>query len=155
MVDIITPEDLTSAIAAAAGDRLAMLVDGANAKALRVAPCLGSTDAPPNLQQLAEAKLILFGAISRWVDAGTGAFQQQTAGPFTAVTDTRQRTGYNLWPSEIADLQAICKTGSAGIVAIDTVADCMADHAVICALMFGALYCSCGADVAGLPLYEE
>ena len=32
-----------------------------------------------------------------------------TAGPFGQTIDTRQRTGYNLWPSEISDLQAICK----------------------------------------------
>ena len=27
-------------------------------------------------------------------------------------------------------------------------------HADICALNLGALYCSCGADIAGFPLYE-
>lgn len=28
-----------------------------------------------------------------------------------------------------------------------------ADHLETCSLMFGALYCSCGADLAGYPLY--
>lgn len=27
-------------------------------------------------------------------------------------------------------------------------------HADVCALTFGALYCSCGGDIAGWPLYE-
>ena len=27
-------------------------------------------------------------------------------------------------------------------------------HRDICALTFGALYCSCGADIAGIPLWE-
>lgn len=27
-------------------------------------------------------------------------------------------------------------------------------HAPWCALYFGALYCSCGADIAGFPIYE-
>lgn len=28
------------------------------------------------------------------------------------------------------------------------------DHRQWCALVFGALYCSCGADIAGHPIYE-
>lgn len=28
-------------------------------------------------------------------------------------------------------------------------------HAPWCALAFGALYCSCGADIAGYPIYEQ
>lgn len=62
----------------------------------------------PTADQLAEAKLTLIGAISRWAEAGSGALQAQAAGPFSMTTDTRQRTGYNLWPSEIEQLQSIC-----------------------------------------------
>src|SRR3546814_11933605 len=40
------------------------------------------------------------------------AVVQEQSGPFGRTIDTRQRTGYNLWPSEIAELQAICSTGS-------------------------------------------
>lgn len=34
----------------------------------------------------------------------------QTAGPFnnSESYDTRQRTGFNLWPSEIAELRDLC-----------------------------------------------
>lgn len=91
-----------------------VMVAAANAAAVRVAPCLGwdgsdPAKPEPSDAQLAEAKLILIGAVSRWVNAGSGAFTQQTAGPFSVSTDTRQRGGYRLWPSEIGDLQAICK----------------------------------------------
>src|SRR5690606_2040150 len=47
-------------------------------------------------------------------------FQQQTAGPFSMSTDTRQRSGYNLWPSEIEALQALCRTGSQDAFSVDT-----------------------------------
>lgn len=99
-----------------------VLVSGANAKASRVAPCLVSSDPAPSLDALAEAKLILLGAIKRWVDAGSGAFSQMTSGPFSASTDTRQRTGFNLWPSEVTALQDICSAGAAksGAFEVDT-----------------------------------
>lgn len=85
-----------------------LLVAGANARALRVAPCL---DDDPTGDQLAEAKMILVGAVKRWIEAGAGAFSQQTAGPFSVSTDTRTRSGFNLWPSEIEGLQDICAEG--------------------------------------------
>jgi hypothetical protein len=132
------------------------MVAGANAKASRVAPCLASTDPPPTADQLAEARLILIGAVKRWSEAGSGAFQQQTAGPFSVSTDTRQRSGFNLWPSEIEALQALCSTsGPAAAFAIDTAPGNVSQHSPLCALNFGALYCSCGADLTGgAPLYE-
>ena len=34
-----------------------------------------------------------------------------------------------------------------------TAPDCAMIHDETCALTFGALYCSCGADIAGYPLY--
>ena len=136
-------------------------VAGANSKALRVAPCLGwdgtEADRPtPSEGQLAEAKLILLGAVQRWAQAGSGALQSQTAGPFGVTMDTRQRTGFNLWPSEITDLQAICATGGpTGRLAfsIDTIPACSA-HLPWCSLSMGATYCSCGTDIAGEPIYE-
>lgn len=62
----------------------------------------------PTVDQLAEARLVLVGAVKRWSEAGSGAFQAQAAGPFSVSTDTRQRSGFNLWPSEIERLQDIC-----------------------------------------------
>lgn len=141
--------------------QLTIMLAGANAAAGRVAPCLVATgDDAPSADQLAEAKLVLLGAIIRWARAGSGGVQtlQQTAGVFgqMTTTDTTVRSGYKLWPSEITDLQAICKTGNTdkGAYAIDTAPSLCGQHAPWCNLYFGATYCSCGADIAGLPIYE-
>lgn len=153
MAEIIQVGDLPTALQSV--EMVAAMVAGANAKASRVAPCLASTDPVPTADQVAEAKLILLGAVKRWAEAGSGAFQQQTAGPFSVSVDTRQRSGFNLWPSEIEALQELCRTGTSSAFTIDTAAGWGSQHSLICSLNFGANYCSCGADLtlAG-PLYE-
>lgn len=155
MAEIISVADLPAALQSA--ELVETMVAGANAKASRVAPCLASTDPAPAADRLAEAKLVLLGAVKRWAEAGSGALQTQTAGPYGMTIDTRQRTGYNLWPSEITDLQAICSGGSAGreVFSIDTApAYANAAHLPWCSLMMGATYCSCGIDIAGEPIFE-
>lgn len=109
MAEIITVSDLPAALQSV--ELIDTMVAGANAKASRVAPCLTSTDPLPTGDQFAEAQLVLIGAVKRWTEAGAGSFQQQTAGPFGVTVDTRQRTGFNLWPSEIEQLQDICSAG--------------------------------------------
>lgn len=162
MAEFIIVDDLPTAIQSA--ELVDAMVAGANAKASRVAPCLVvavAAGAPTEAQvdALAEAKLVLLGAVKRWVDAGSGALSAQVAGPFQQTLDTRQRTGFNLWPSEINDLQAICKglseTPSRAAFSIDTAGTYGTVHAESCSLAFGALYCSCGADIAGFPLFES
>lgn len=150
MAEIITSDDLPAAIVSATdAAELALMIAGANARASRVAPCLASTDPVPSADQLAEAKLILVGAVKRWTQAGSGAYSSQTAGPFAVAVDTRQRGGYNLWPSEITQLQEICGTKDRAAFHIDTVPSGWA-HSATCALVFGALYCDCGADLGML-----
>lgn len=151
MTDIITSTDLPDDVASNA--MVDMWVAGANAKAVRVAPCLGSATPGPTEDQLAEAKLILVGAVIRWSQAGAGAVQQQVAGPFSQTLDTRQRGGYNLWPSEISQLQDICKTSGQQAYGIDTV-QASGGHSPICSIYFGGGACSCGAWIAGQPIYE-
>ncbi len=153
MAEIITVSDLPSSIQT--HEMVLTLVAGANAKASRVAPCLVSIDPPPSDDQIAEARMVLIGAVKRWSEAGAGSLQSQTAGPYGMTLDTRQRTGYNLWPSEITDLQAICSGGPAGrdAFSIDTVPT-GAMHLPWCSLNFGADYCSCGVDIAGYPIFE-
>lgn len=117
MTEIITSGDLPAAIQS--HELVDTMVDAANARASRVAPCLTWTGTPeeepaPTADQLAEAKLVLIGAVMRWAEAGSGAWQQQQAGPYAITTDTRQRTGFNLWPSEIEDLQDICREAGSG-----------------------------------------
>lgn len=117
MTEIITADDLPAAIQS--GESVDLMVAGANAKASRVAPCLTWADEDedhpaPSDDQLAEARLVLVGAVKRWAETGAGAFQSQTAGPFGVTMDTRQRTGFNLWPSEIEALQEICRSATSG-----------------------------------------
>ncbi|WP_433584554.1 hypothetical protein [Microbacterium hydrocarbonoxydans] len=45
-------------------------------------------------------------------------------------------------------------TDPSGAFSIDTVPRVGVSHAPWCSLAFGAEYCSCGADIAGHPIYE-
>lgn len=151
MIGILQTHDLPAAIAS--NPMAQMWVDGANARAARVAPCLALSNPDPTIEQVAEARLVLVGAIMRWSQAGPGAVQTRAAGPFSETLDTRQRTGYNLWPSEIKQLQDICKSGTQGAAfAVDTVQS-GALHSPVCSVYFGGT-CSCGAVLAGVPIYE-
>lgn len=154
MAEIITVTDLP--VDVQSHELVEAMVAGANAKASRVAPCLASTDPVPSADQLAEAKLTLVGAVKRWADAGSGALQSQTAGPYGITVDTRQRTGFNLWPSEITGLQDICAAGGEKkAFSVDTAPSLSGVHMPWCALAFSASYCSCGVDIAGEPIYED
>lgn len=96
---------------------ISTLVAGANARALRIAPCLAE---PDNTAARAEAKLTLAGAGFGPSLYGAGAMQAATAGPFGMQLDTRQRTGFNFWPSEIEVLQSLCAADSTGAFGVDT-----------------------------------
>jgi hypothetical protein len=156
---IISTDDLPAELVAKVeASQLTLMVAGANAKASRVAPCLAGTgeDAPTE-DQVAEAKLVLVGAVKRWSESGSGALSQQAAGPFSQTVDTRQRTGYNLWPSEIEQLQDICADGGkSGSAFSFSIGGGSSVHMPWCSLMLGAAYCSCGADLTNYeyPLYE-
>ena len=145
MVEIITLADLPLKVQE--HELAATMVAGANARALRVAPCLAE---PDKAAARSEAKLILVGAVQRWSEAGSGAVAQASAGPFQLATDTRQRTGFNLWPSEIEVLQDLCSKDAGGAFGVDTVASrSPIAHDEACAVVFGASYCSCGAVLTG------
>ena len=155
-MSIIAVSDLPTNLQGA--EMIDVMVAGANARAARVAPCLVSEDPAPSPGQIAEARLVLLGAVKRWADAGAGALSAQTAGPFSQTFDTRQRTGFNLWPSEITDLQAICSTEAPAkrvAFSFDTAPSAgLSAHLPWCNLAFGATYCSCGVDIAGEPIFE-
>jgi hypothetical protein len=138
--------------------KTAAMIDDAEAMALLAAPCLDYDDEDYDLtdNQQSAVKAVLRGAILRWNEAGTGAFQQQTTGPFGVTVDTRQHRRGMFWPSEIEQLQVICRdTEAGGAFAVDTFGSAVV-HADICAINFGAIYCSCGADLTDYryPLYE-
>lgn len=152
MAEIINSDDLPADVASNAMS--ATWINGANARASRVAPCLVAVTPPPSVDQLDEAKLVLVGAVIRWSQAGSGAFQSENIGPLGYTIDTRQRGGFNLWPSEITQLQDICKNGSEGkAFSVDTI-PYGGYHSPICSIYFGSGDCSCGASIAGQPIYE-
>jgi len=130
----------------------AMIVD-AMAMAVLAAPCLDDDDLDP--KKAAAAKAVIRGAILRWNEAGTGAATQLAALGFSQTMDTRQQRRGMFWPSEIEQLQKICQdqSSSGGAWSYDTVGTTTI-HADTCSLNFGATYCSCGADIAGYPLWD-
>jgi hypothetical protein len=138
-------------------DKAQQMIDDATAIALLAAPCLAADPSTLDPTQVAAVRAVLRGAVLRWNDAGTGAISAQAVGPFSQTLDTRQTRKSMFWPSEIVQLQDICGGAkSGGAFSIDTgPAGAVVQHADICALRFGAEYCSCGAVLtAGLPLYE-
>lgn len=152
----LDPVDLTAFNDGIDPFKAAEMIADATALAMLAAPCLGDVDNVLTAAQQAAVKAILRGAILRWNDSGTGALQAQTAGPFSQTYDTRQTRRSLFWPSEIEQLQSICKGSDSGSAfSIDTAMCAAAVHADVCAVNFGALYCSCGATLTlGFPLWE-
>jgi hypothetical protein len=144
---VLTPDDLAP-FADIDPVKAQAMIEDAVAIAATVAPCI-LTD---SFQNAAAAKAIIRGAVLRWNEAGSGATTSETIGPWSSSTSAPRKGMF--WPSEITDLQKLCSTSS-GAFAVDTVSTSQQQHADICALNFGALYCSCGAVLTNLyALYE-
>lgn len=148
----LTPEDLAP-FADIDPAKAAAMIEDALALAAVVAPCIMVAE----FAHTGAAKAVIRGAVIRWHEAGSGALQSTQTGPFGQTVDTRHPRRGMFWPSEIEQLQDLCKTTSSGAFAVDTVATPgLVQHADTCALRFGAEYCSCGAVITGLlPLYEQ
>lgn len=154
MVAIITPGDLEP-FADIAIDKAEAMIEDALAMATRVAPCITE----PDFDQQAAVKAVLRGAILRWDESGQGGLtaQQVTAGPYSQSNsfDTRTTRKTLFWPSEIEALQELCSEGGDGAFVVDMVNAGAWAHASTCSLVFGANFCSCGADINnGWPLWE-
>lgn len=163
-----TAYTLGQTVALVGGEALKVTTAGTSGGSEPVAPLLDDTVTDgsvtwtrigPTADLLAEAQLILAGAIQRWSEAGAGAVSTKTemTGPYmeTLTVDTKVRTGFNFWPSEITQLQELCKSGgTAGAFTVDTAPGLCGEHLLWCSLNFGATYCSCGVDIAGEPIYE-
>lgn len=131
------------------------MIEDAEAVALAAAPCLASTDKPLTDAQKAVVKAVLRGAILRWNTAGEGGVSAQQAGPFSVSLDTRQHRKGMFIESELSQLQALCAgTGGGKAFTIDTTPSIWSAHLPWCSGSMGALYCSCGVDIAGHPIYE-
>lgn len=107
MVALFETDDLIN-FATINEDKANDMISDAIAKAKLVAPCLSDPDSLTE-DQLAAVKAVLRAAILRWNESGTGAVSSQTMGPFSVAVDTRQQRRDLFWPSEIADLQRICR----------------------------------------------
>ena len=135
-------------------------IEDAEAMARLAAPCLASIITDSDLA--ATVRAILRGALMRWRDQGTGVKTSVTkqAGAFqlSETTDNRswiQTKGGIFTADELDDLRRLCSpaanatSGTASTVALSP----LAIHDQTCSLVFGALYCSCGADIAGEPIF--
>jgi hypothetical protein len=105
----LTIEDLAP-FAAIEPAKAQAMIDDAEAMALLAAPCISSGD----FTYTEAVRAILRGAVLRWHEAGTGALQSQTNGPFAQVYDTRQVRRGMFQPDEIVALQNLCSTNQGG-----------------------------------------
>lgn len=83
-------------------------------------------------------------------DAAMAGSVQQTAGPFSQSTTFVNPTG-DLYLTTAERRMLRTKVAQAFTVPMTTVT---VEHLPWCASMFGAVYCSCGADIAGTPIFE-
>lgn len=113
----LTPADLAP-FATIDEAKAQAMIDDALALAATVAPCI----LEDTFTQEGAARAILRGAIIRWHESGAGGVTQQTAGPFSQSIDTRQVRRGMFWPSEITQLQELCRDGdpTTQAFAIDT-----------------------------------
>lgn len=156
----LSPSDLEPFATIDEAKAIAMIED-AEATAATVAPCITEGGFLEDDTRVAYVRAVIRAAVLRWNESGSGAFQTQTAGPFSVGMDTRQERRGMFWPSEISQLQDACKRyrGGGGSKAYSVPfgrGDSFAAHSDVCDLVFGALRCSCGSNINGFagPLYE-
>lgn len=149
----IEPSDLAPFAEIDQAKAAAMIAD-VTARAARVAPCILEDELDD--QHAAAAKAILRDAILRRNQVGAGAASMEVAGPYTQQVDTRPASRVLLWPTEISELQAICREHSgesqAGAFTVDMAPAGGALHAPFCDLHFGGDHCSCGV-IYGTSFY--
>lgn len=155
---IIEPEDLEP-FADIKRVKAEQMIEDAESLAALAAPCLIDPDFLEDDRLRGAAKAIIRGAILRWNDSGSGAVTQAGAGPFQQTVDTRTVRRSMFWPSEVEQLRDLCSTfrgdKEQGAFSVDTAPSIgPGTHLPWCALAFGAVYCSCGADIAGRPIFE-
>lgn len=161
MQTIITREHLTP-FACIDDEVAAAMIEDAIAQASLAAPCITDESVTMTDAQVAAVRAILRRAILRWHETGVaGTVTTQAAGPFNQTITTTQRGGL-FWPSEIADLQAVCKSvsgpssGSQRAFNVDQITHATGyGHQPWCSRTWG-WGCSCGANLTReeYPLWE-
>ncbi|WP_433657548.1 hypothetical protein ACQPW1_38360 [Nocardia sp. CA-128927] len=95
----------------------ALIIQDALAQADRIAECINT----PGFRYTDAAKAIIRQAIVRRLEAGSGAIVQQAAGPYSMTIDNSQQRKALFWPSEISQLQKLCRDNKrASFHSIDT-----------------------------------
>lgn len=81
--------------------------------AISVAPLIADEAWPSDPNKAATVKAIVRAIILRWHEAQSGALtgRTQSAGPYaqSVQLDQRPTRGYSLMPSEVVDLQRVCR----------------------------------------------
>lgn len=85
------------------------------------------------------------------VDQGAATAVQQTAGPFSQSTTFANPTGDLYLTSR--ERKMLTASGQQAFTVSMSAESPLAAHALSCSLRFGALQCSCGADIAGVPIF--
>lgn len=110
MVPIVTVADISAYRPDIDPAKAQALIDDAIALAGLVAPCITED----GFEKEAAAKAILRGAILRRADAGSGAVQSQTRGPFQLTMDTRTPWRGFFTEADERQLRALCPAGGNG-----------------------------------------
>ena len=105
----LTPDDLAP-FATIDEAKAQAMIDDALALAARVAPCI----LDPGFEYDTAAKAILRAAVLRWNDAGSGGLTQAAVDDASFTFGQQQRRGL-FWPSEIEQLQKLCRDSAAGV----------------------------------------
>ena len=126
-------------------DKAQEMIADALATAKLIAPCI----VEDSFEHAVAAIAVLRRAILRWNEAGTGAVVQTSSDVYQQTIDNRQPSRNLFWPSQISQLQQMCRTES-GAWSYDTV-PAWSSHADVCAINFGAQHCSCGAILTTNP----
>ncbi|WP_237166810.1 hypothetical protein [Mycolicibacterium fortuitum] len=112
---LIVVADLTPFLPDLDEDKAEAMIADAEALALRAAPCIADED----FEHAGAAKAVLRGAILRWADQGSGSQPALVAGVFGATPQSQPRRNL-FYPSEIAELRALCGGGKGKAFSIDT-----------------------------------
>lgn len=130
-----------------------ILIRDGLALARKAAPCIDD----PDFKYGDAAAAIIRGAILRWAESGAGGITQRqtTAGPFSQSMsfDNRQTRRSLFFPSEITELQDLCRQNKSGAFAFDTIGAsrrrCLRDYAG-CPYLMGSVNSPC--DTCGETL---
>lgn len=153
-----TPEDLAARWRPLATEEQALalvLLEDASARIRVEFPDVDARiAADPQELDPAVPRMIVCAMVKRAMLAGTdqavAASIQQTAGPYSQSTTFANPTG-DLYLT--SGERRMLKGSPQAAYTVSMSAAPLAVHAVWCSLTFGALYCSCGADLAGRPIF--